>query len=253
MSPRCECADATAATPTRAEGRRPIVDAEISRAQILERCWSTRGGGSSGGVSREKGKRSFKAIRPIGSRSFDRSEGKLGAMLGVVGCAGAVGVSPRHFWRRETFTHCTTGTRLESPCVTQQDALACSAAFLAQHGGRAGRWQQQRPASRSAALHPHAVTAAFDCASWFITTGNPNAATNWPSMARLTAAIRMPRATMSIQVGGGRIVIGESGCGDRLVAQIRSDWPGDQRASKRDDMTTPGQSLLFNVASKPKS
>src|SRR5262245_31651837 len=141
-------------------------------------------------------------------------------MVGVIGCAGVAGVSQRLFWRRETFTHSTTGVGLEALWVTEQDDFARSAAFLAQHGVRAGRWQQDRPASRSAARHVHAVTGALDVDSRPVTRGNPNTATSWPRMATLTAGIRMPGATMSIPEAGGRIVIGERCGGDRHFARI---------------------------------
>jgi hypothetical protein len=42
---------------------------------------------------------------PAGLGSSAKSAGMSGATLGVSGCAGVAGVSPRHFWRSEAFTH----------------------------------------------------------------------------------------------------------------------------------------------------
>jgi hypothetical protein len=64
---------------------------------------------------------------------------------------------------------------------------------LAQHGGSAGWWQQQRPASRSAVLQPHAVTGVLGADSRPVTIGSPNTPTNWPIKARHTAGIRKRR------------------------------------------------------------
>jgi hypothetical protein len=124
----------------------------------------------------------------------------------------------------------------------QQDALACSAAFLAQHGGRAGWWQQQRPASRSAALHPHAVTGAFDVDSRPVTTGNPKTPTSCPSMAKQTAGIRMPRdVTVSTRDGGGRILTGGARRGESVV------YFGHHRGSRQTSAAAPNGSLATSA------